>query len=74
MLNCNFSKFVAIKNVLINISIISVTFRHGCSHVKMLHIFRTPFPKNTSGGLLLHLYGKITTSQEKYRKNNNIVD
>ena len=74
MPKCNFSKFVAIKNVLINISIIRVTFRHGCSHVKLQHIFRTPFPKNTSGGLLLHLYGKITTLQEKYRKNNNIVD
>ena len=26
---------------------------HGCSPVNLLHIFRTPFPKNTSGGLLL---------------------
>ena len=25
--------------------------RHGCSHVSLLHIFRTPFPKNTSEGL-----------------------
>ena len=23
-------------------------FRHGCSPVKLQHIFRTPFPKNTS--------------------------
>ena len=27
--------------------------RYGCSPVNLLHIFRTPFPKNTSGGLLL---------------------
>ena len=27
--------------------------RHGCSPVNLLHIFRTLFPKNTSGGLLL---------------------
>ena len=27
--------------------------RHGGSLVNLLHIFRTTFPKNTSGGLLL---------------------
>ena len=27
--------------------------RHGCSPVNLLHIFRTPFYKNTSGLLLL---------------------
>ena len=26
----------------------------GCSPVNMLHIFRTPFPKNTSDGLFLN--------------------
>ena len=29
------------------------TLQHGCSPVSLLHIFRTPFPKNTSGRLLL---------------------
>ena len=29
------------------------TLRHGCSPVNLLHIFRTPFPNNTSEGLLL---------------------
>ena len=32
---------------------IEITFWHGCSHINLLHIFRTPFPKNTSGELLL---------------------
>ena len=34
---------------------IEIALRHGCSPVNLLHIFRTPFPKNTSGRLLLHL-------------------
>ena len=29
---------------------------HGCSPVNLLHIFRTPFYKNTSAGLLLSLF------------------
>ena len=29
------------------------TLRHGCSPVNLLHIFGTPFPKNTSGRLIL---------------------
>ena len=28
---------------------------YGCSTINLLHIFRTPFPKNTSGKLLLYL-------------------
>ena len=36
-------------------SAISVRLRHGCSPVNLLHTFRTYFPKNTSGGLLLFL-------------------
>ena len=33
---------------------IEITLWHGCSPVNLLHIFRTPFPKNTSGWLLLY--------------------
>ena len=33
---------------------IEMTLRHGCSSVNLLHVFRTPFTKNTSGRLLLH--------------------
>ena len=32
---------------------IEIALRHGCSPVNLLHIFRKPFPKNTSGWLLL---------------------
>ena len=33
---------------------IEITLRHECSPANLLQIFRTPFHKNTSGGLLLH--------------------
>ena len=39
--NCDFNK------------VAEITLRHGCSPVNLLPIFRTPFPKNTSGWLLL---------------------
>ena len=32
---------------------IEITRRPGCSPVNLLHIFRTLFPRNTSGGMLL---------------------
>ena len=34
-------------------SFTDITLRYGCSTVNLLHIFRTPFLKNTSGELLL---------------------
>ena len=34
---------------------IEIALRHGCSPVNLLHIFRTLFPINTSGWLLLDL-------------------
>ena len=34
---------------------IEITLWHGCSPVNLLHIFRTPFFRNTPGSLLLHL-------------------
>ena len=32
---------------------IEITLQHGCSLVNLLHIFRAPFSKNNSDGLLL---------------------
>ena len=34
---------------------IEIALWHGCSPVNLLHIFRTPFPRNTSGWLLLNI-------------------
>ena len=36
-------------------NLIEITLRNGCSPVNLLHIFRTPFPRNTSGWLLLKI-------------------
>ena len=33
---------------------IEIALRHGCSPINLLHIFRTPFLKSTSGRLLLY--------------------
>ena len=38
---------------LVQSNFIEITPRHGCSPVNLLHIFRTPFLKYTSGRLLL---------------------
>ena len=49
-------KLISIK-ILCNY--IEVTLRHGCSPVNLLHIFRTPFTKNTSGSLLLGSFAEV---------------
>ena len=38
---------------------IETALQHGCSLVNLLHIFRIPFPKNTSGCLLLSTLSKV---------------
>ena len=37
-----------------------IAFRHGCSPVNLLFIFRTPIPRNTSGRLLLIVVDSIS--------------
>ena len=43
--------------ILINLqrNFIEITLRRGCSTVNLMHIFIIPFPKNTSGWLLLKI-------------------
>ena len=54
------SKFIGehpcrrVISIKLQINFIEITLRHGFSPVNLLHIFRTPFHKNTSGRLLLH--------------------
>ena len=43
-----------------------IPFQHGCSPAHLLHIFRAPFPKNTSGRMLLD---KITTFHGFFQHN-----
>ena len=45
MSKCDFNK--------VALQLFEITLRHGCSPVNLLHIFRTPFLKNTSGWMLL---------------------
>ena len=42
-------------------SFVEMTLRHGCSPVNLVHIFRTTFPKNTSGRLLLKISTLVKT-------------
>ena len=46
-------------------SFIEITLRHGCSPVNLLHIFRTPFLRNTSGWLLLYLSSTKFSANKK---------
>ena len=44
---------------------IEITLRHGCSPVNLLHIFRTPFLKNSSGRPLLNQVSIDITLQKE---------
>ena len=52
--NCTRVKF-EVKIQVLQSNFIETALRHGCSPVNLLHIFRTPFPRNTSGWLLQDL-------------------
>ena len=53
MPKCDFNKVVLQRS--------EIAFQHGCFPLNLLHIFRTPFYKNTYGGLLLTVNINITT-------------
>ena len=48
MPKCDFNKVASIK-----FNKVEIILQHGFSPVNLLHYFRTPFYKNTSGRLLL---------------------
>ena len=56
MPKCDCRNVISIK---LRSNFIEITL-HGCSPVNLLHIFRTPFTKNTSGWLLLSRYLNCT--------------
>ena len=53
MPKCDFNKVALIK---LQSNFIEITLRYGCSPENLLYIFRTPFPNNTSGWLLLNIF------------------
>ena len=72
MPKCDFIKLLC--------NFIEVTLRHGCSLVNLLHIFKTPFTKNTSGWLLLNIqcstsmiHGSRTLSRNPAKHNKHIL-
>ena len=54
----------------ISITLLENTFRHGCSPVNLLHISRTPFPRNTSGWLLLNILWRKDLSNSSISEKN----
>ena len=62
-----FIKLSYIKRVLhLQSNFIEFTLRLGCSHVNLMHIFRAPFPRNTSGWLLLSVW--VFFAKEEMKK------
>ena len=51
MPKCDFNKVA--KQSKLQGNFIEIALRYGCSPINLLHIFKIPFPKNTSEGLLL---------------------
>ena len=51
MPKCDFNKVAS--------NFIEIAPRHECSPVNLLHIFRTPFNKNTLGGWLLLVHKRF---------------
>ena len=48
------------------VNIIEITFRHGCSPVNLLHIFRTSFLRNTFGEFLLKIAASVMFQTEEF--------
>ena len=58
-------------SIMLRSNFIEITLRHRCS-VNLMHIFRTSFPRNTSGRLLLNLYRKIRNKIKEQRESHYV--
>ena len=58
--------------ILIKLQFIEITLQHGCSLANLLHIFRTPFLKNTSCGLLLSFEIYLHLEEVSTRRGTNV--
>ena len=54
MPKCDFNKVACVASQKLFRNFVEIALRHGCSPVNLLHIFRTSFPKNTCGWLVLN--------------------
>ena len=53
MPKCDFNNVALQHSMKLLCDFIEITLQHRCTPMNLLHIFRTPFPENTSVGLLL---------------------
>ena len=51
MPKCDFNKVAFAISVKLLCNFIEIALRHGCPPINLLHIFKTLFPRNTSGGI-----------------------
>ena len=65
MPRCDFNKVACVISIKLQSNFIEIAPRHGGSPVSLLHIFRIPFLKNTSGWLLLNLYFAMIFEKEE---------
>ena len=61
MPRCDFNKVLC--------NFIEIALRHGCSPVNLLHIFRTPLPKNTAATVPVVIVSCSNASDEKFEAN-----
>ena len=55
----------SVISVMLQSNFIKIALRHECFPVNLLHIFRTSFPRNTSGWLLLKIIIFFLIGEEK---------
>ena len=60
------SNFIEVISIKLQSNFIEITLWHGCSPANLVHIFRTPFPKNTFERLLLLLFILPENSSQNY--------